>query len=242
MSAAPHSTAALESSKRPRHDPEDDETDQQNEQQSATHSSPVARLYRHALSPFYPTISFVPLQAVRLIELHVSVPDGVVSQLSHAQLDQLRAQPWLPAMCVDGISELNLKHLIRSPHALQWQQISEVSGVDDEMADALSHLPSLTELRTQSCRSVAFLSQLVNLRMLSLFLEPWPESADEMVGALLHCPLLEELCLCAPVTSANLSALLPSLPHLRDLELYLCRLHGWSRWRSSASASACNTR
>lgn len=196
---------------------------------------------------FYAKISFAPLAPMALIELRLAVPDGVKSQLTNAQFDQLRLMPQLRTLMVDNVSNPALKRLLRAPHQLQWQCIHELVELDSSCGAALTTLPTLTELQTEICRTVGFLPALVQLRVLKLFfdrpwaahaaLRPWPVSADAVVSALSHCPLLQNLSLCAPVTSKHMSTLLPQLAALEVLGLVSCEeLLSLSFFADSSSA------
>ena len=174
------------------------------------------------LPSYFPEVSFAPLAvAPKLQDLRFwDVSNGVEPSLS--QLDELRMLPRRRKMEVE-LSRDSILHLLRTPHALQWQQIQRVDGVDEEVASALSTLPSLTHLIAFNCRSVAFFSVLTRLRSLHLHVHPAARLAADIAAGLPRCSQLTELTLStADVTSQHLSRLLPRLPLLRSLELMFC--------------------
>ena len=168
-----------------------------------------------------PAINFEPLAAVESLQhLHLDVTSSV-SELSDAQVEQLRALPRLHWMAVENLSSLSLSRLLRTPHDLQWQQIQSVTTVDAVASAALSGLPTLHSLFTESCEDIGFLTHLVQLRALDLNTLDWPETvtADAVVGGLSCCTQLTDLTLAAPLNGHHLSVLLPRLPRLTALRL-----------------------
>ena len=181
---------------------------------------PVLESLQLHLRSFSPEVSFAPFAGTpRLKELCCET--GCLGELSHAQLDQLRMLPRLRTMSVRGD---DLEYLLRAPHSLQWQRIHRVRSLDDDTAAALSTLPTLTELATDRCRSVAFLPALTCLRSLQLGMDPDVDVAEGIALGLPYCTQLTDLSLrgAHDVTSRHLSQALSHLPALRVLSLMCC--------------------
>ena len=183
---------------------------------------PVLEKLQLWLPSFFPEVSFAPLAAAsQLQELRFyAVNDG--ADPTHAQLDQLRMLPHLRRLEVD-LSRGSFLHVLRAPHSLQWQAIRPVNRIDDELAAALSTLPTLTELDAWDCGSVAFLPSFSRLRRLQLYMHPTVRLAADISAGLACCSQLTELSLLAnDVTSQHLSQALPHLPELCSLEVMCC--------------------
>ena len=173
---------------------------------------------------FFPEVSFAPLaSAPQLTVFRCSTPDNDDGQPTHPQLDQLRMLFRLHTLDVN-LSGVSLIYLLRAPHALQWQQIHRlIIEIDDELAAALSNLPTLTKLEAYSCRSVAFLPALLHLRTLTLDMVSDVHLAADIVAGLSSCSQLTDLSVqAADVTSQHLSQALSHLPQLRNWHTGFC--------------------
>ena len=174
------------------------------------------------LPSYFPEVSFAPLAgAPQLGVFRCSTRDG--EEPSHRQLDQLRMLSHLRTVGADLSSAGAVIYMLRAPHALQWQEIHMVRDIDDDVAAALSTLPTLTELDTVSCRNVSFLPALTRLRVLDLHMNSAARLAADIAVALSRCSQLTKLSLTAKdVTSQHLSQVLLHLPALRELALKHC--------------------
>ena len=187
---------------------------------------------RLRLPSLLPAISFAPLAAVESLQ-DLELVASTVSQPTDAHVDQLRSLPRLRRMAVDKLSNQSLTRLLRTPHSLAWVEIATVDPVDAVASAALAALSSLQVLTAGQCTDIGFLTQLVQLRSLSLHMQhPWPAAitADAVIDGLSCCTQLVELILTAPLNCKHLRVLLPRLPllvvlwlwHMRELESLEC--------------------
>jgi hypothetical protein len=181
-------------------------------------------------------ISFAPLVALRQLrsfsvgfecdEEEEDEGEYKDRQLSDAQVDELRALPWLHKVRVIPMAAATLRRLLRQPHQLQWREIRLPYPLDDEITALLPQLPSFTDLGDlwTSCTRFDWLRGLPNLTLPSLSpLEPLDADGTHSLSAALQgCVKLESMYLSesAGLTQGQLVDLLPRLPLLR--ELFLC--------------------
>ena len=172
-----------------------------------------------------PLISFAPLAALPLFRL-LSINVRIAANLSHAQVEQLRALPRLRTLNIHPVPASLLRRLLAQPHDLQWQRISLPSPLRDADTALLPRLPSLTslDLNWRYLSGLDFLQGLPNLSSLrcsSLRDGSGLRLTDRLVAALQRCTDVTELHLdrCASLTAAHLAELLPRMPRLRSLGL-----------------------
>lgn len=158
-----------------------------------------------------------------------------------ANLDELS----LPCLATD-----RWLSLLRTPHALRWKTIAQVSHGPETMAadvKALAGLaPSLTTLSLSPAHGLAMLPQLRCLTHLNVVTrnhapEAWTISADTILAEF-ECPSLTKLDLQAPLTSKHLAELVPRMPLLKDLHLYgMKELESLAFLSRCAAAQSCLT-
>jgi len=114
-----------------------------------------------------------------------------VTELSDAQVAELRALPLLRKLEVQPMSTSLLRRLLAQPHELQWQQIALPEQLDDEVAALLPQLPSLSALDendTATCSDFDFLRRLPNLADVHVaFREPSAAARIDSLMSGLQC-------------------------------------------------------
>ena len=173
------------------------------------------------MASFFPEVSFAPLaDAPKLRVLRCEPLD--FRQPTLAQRAQLRMLVRLHTMH-SNLSSASLVDVLRAPHSLKWRQIHTVHGVDDHVSAALSTLPTLTNLHTWDCLSVAFLPALGRLLSLRVSMNPNARLAADITAGLSCCSHLTDLSLdnATDVTSQDMSQVLHLL-QLRKLVLGRC--------------------
>ena len=168
-------------------------------------------------------ICLSPLAALPLLRrLSIVMEPG--TELTDAQVAELRALPRLETLHVSATSTSLLRRLLARPHDLQWQQISLPQPLRQNDAALLPQLPSLTALswtaHAQHLDSLDFLQRLPNLVSIHCF--HCDGLVAQLTAALQHCTNVTELALdcCDDITAAHLADLLPRLPRLQSLLLF----------------------
>ena len=195
--------------------------------QSIRRRLPLLQSLKLAL-PQPSALSFAPLQSLpHLTEFEFKWPnmDKVDHKPTDAQIDQIRAMRHLTRPPFPPSTD-QLCRLLRSPHSLHWQSISESSfvPVDAKLSLLLPSLPSLTQLYADLLADCdpAFFSRLTNLTELRLSLSDFADAStwDSLAFALQSCTNITDLTLDQnPLTSAQMSMMLSHFINLRTLVL-----------------------
>lgn len=181
---------------------------------------PVLTSLSVLLPSFASALSFAPLlDAVSL--RHLWIQANGKAQPTSGHIDQLRSLSHVRTMAVAPLNAEALESLLRTPHQLQWQEISSIHHMDSTTAASLSCLPTLTTLQAHICNTVSFLHSLPVLGTLDLEVT-WDAIRAAVVAGLACCPQLSSLCLRAQVTSAHMRTILDALPLLTSLTLDHC--------------------
>ena len=188
---------------------------------------PVLERLFLALPSLNEQLSFAPLASLpELRQLNIAQPDdnhAPATELSDAQVAELRAMPRLHRLEVWPMPTSLLRRLLAQPHDLQWQKIIVPDPLSDEAAALLPQLPSLTSLVRpffiSSCTRFDFLRQLPNLTHI-FFMTNGPSVGriESLVAELPRCSQIQVLELDSKdLTAAHLNELLPRLPRMHTL-------------------------
>ena len=162
-------------------------------------------------------VSFAPLaRSAHLRELDIGD-----RKLNPRQVNEIRAFPSLTSLKYT-LMQHELSLLLRPPHRLQLQKL-QTHDVDEERAQLLASLPSLTDLTINSRTTLAPLQHTPNLRTLMLkhfaSTQPLPEP-ERMIQGIGQCTQLTSLTIFnSKLTSAHISALLSRMPAVSKLAL-----------------------